>query len=166
MSLNKIREHLEYLPDTGLFVCRKQYSNKVPVGAVAGSVNARGYIDIRFMNVRYYGHRLAWWWVHGKMPESEVDHIDGNPSNNAISNLRPAKRGSNVANAPRRKASGFKGVYRDRRTGRWAAKVRANYKQFHLGVFDNEKDAARAYDAAAIRHFGEFARLNFPRRAL
>jgi hypothetical protein len=56
--------------------------------------------------------------------------------------------------------SGFKGVCRFRK--KWAANITINYKQIFLGYYLNKEDAARAYDCAAIKYYGEFARLNFP----
>jgi hypothetical protein len=95
----------------------------------------------------------------------DVDHIDGNGLNNSRSNLRICSRADNLRN--RRKTRGtsrFKGVYWNARVGRWHASIQANKARHDLGFFTNEIDAARAYDAAAIHLFGEFARPNFEQR--
>lgn len=91
-----------------------------------------------------------------------IDHRDGNGLNNRLSNLRPATRAQNAWNSrtPVRNTSGFKGVVFHRASGRWAAQIQVNHKPYRLGVFDTREDAAIAYNAAAIQHFGEFARLN------
>ena len=96
-------------------------------------------------------------------PTGDVDHINGNGLDNRRSNLRPADRSHNLANSRKRAdtSSRFKGVYFCRANGRWAAEATKGKKQF-LGYHDAEEDAARAYDAAARRLFGEFASLNFP----
>ena len=93
-----------------------------------------------------------------------VDHIDGDGLNNRRSNLRPATPSQNNANRrkSRQNTSGFKGVSYYHRTSRWRAYVGVDGKAIHLGYFDTAIDAARAYDAAALEHFGEFARINFP----
>lgn len=96
----------------------------------------------------------------------EVDHRDGNGLNNVRSNLRVADRVTNSRNRAKRIgcSSRFKGVAcrREKLTNQWRAYicVRAG-KLIHLGEFATEVEAARAYDAAALELFGEFARLNF-----
>jgi AP2 domain len=91
-----------------------------------------------------------------------IDHRDNNGLNNRRDNLRAATCGQNIANtnAGRRAASGYRGV--SRRGNRFIARITFNFKDIHLGSFDTAIDAAKAYDAAALRYFGEFARLNFP----
>jgi hypothetical protein len=97
-----------------------------------------------------------------------VDHIDRDTLNNTACNLRLCTHSGNMANTTSRVGkSRFKGVRQDHRGGqRWTAQIQrtVNGKNLHrhLGTFANEEDAARAYDAAALERFGEFARLNFP----
>lgn len=106
-------------------------------------------------------------------PGQLVDHIDGNRLNNSKSNLRLCSLSENSHNRARRDqlrtkkngavvpyTSRYKGV--SGREGAWSAKISANHKAYHLGTFRTEEDAARAYDDAARRLHGEFARLNFP----
>lgn len=92
-----------------------------------------------------------------------VDHIDRNGLNNRRSNLRPATGSQNMAN--RRTpphSSRFKGVRWYPRNKKWNARITHEGKPRHLGYFENEIDAAKAYDAAARRLFGEYALPNFP----
>lgn len=92
-----------------------------------------------------------------------VDHIDGNGLNNRKSNLRPASGSQNAANSGSRSGtSQFKGVCWDKRNGLWEAKIHEGGRQVRLGYFHDESEAASCYDAAALRIWGEFARLNFP----
>jgi hypothetical protein len=92
-----------------------------------------------------------------------IDHRNGDGLDCREKNLRAADNSQNGANqGPRAGTSRFKGVGLHRATGRWRARIKVNYRDQHLGLFDNPEDAARAYDAAAIEAFGEFARLNFP----
>lgn len=103
-------------------------------------------------------HRLITGW-------SYVDHRDGNGLNNRRSNLRQATHAQNMANKRlyRNNTSGFKGVMRNSGKGRpWSASIKVNKRSFRLGNHDTPEEAARAYDQAARRWFGEFARLNFP----
>jgi hypothetical protein len=105
-------------------------------------------------------------YMHGLiMGQPGIDHIDHDGLNNQRSNLRPATGSQNNANSGPRAgaASPYKGVFRrDARTG-WRAQIRIARRNVHLGSFTTEEDAARAYDAAALAEYGEFARLNFPR---
>ncbi len=88
-----------------------------------------------------------------------IDHRDGNGLNNCKANLRIATRRQNGANR-RTFRKQFKGI--EQKGNRFGAHIRTNGRLVHLGYFTTELDAAKAYDAAATRHFGEFARLNFP----
>lgn len=100
-----------------------------------------------------------------------IDHRDGNGLNNMRHNLRVATGSQNNCN--REKSPGcssrYKGVCWHKQHGTWMALIGSGpvgadgrRRRVYLGYFDEEKDAARAYDAAALRHFGEFALLNFP----
>lgn len=105
--------------------------------------------------------------VNGKMVDMHVqgfviDHQDGNGLNNQRSNLRWATHSLNNAN--RKQVSGrskFKGVSWHKGRGKWQAKIKVNRSTRHLGLFPNEEDAARAYDAAALVSWGNFAAVNF-----
>lgn len=92
-----------------------------------------------------------------------VDHIDGDTMNNTRSNLRIATHQQNMANSKKRIGNtGYKGVQKRCDGKKWVARIQVNRKGIHLGSFTTPEDAARAYDDAAVIHFGEFARLNFP----
>jgi len=97
-------------------------------------------------------------------PGQEVDHINRDPLDNRRSNLRTATSAENRRNTGpwSTNTSGYKGVYWFRRDHNWTAHITKNYHAQHLGYFDNARDAALAYDAAARDLFGEFAWVNFP----
>ena len=95
-------------------------------------------------------------------PGECVDHKNRNTLDNCRCNLRLSNKSLNGANRgiPKNNTSGFKGVYR--KGNKWRAQIKCNGERRHLGYFDTPEDAARAYDAAAVAAFGEFAYLNFP----
>ena len=103
--------------------------------------------------------------ILGARPGTNVDHINRDGLDNRKVNLRLCSPGENMMNRkPQQGTSRFKGVYWNQRDGYWIAKIQVRRKGRHLGCFEKEEDAARAYDAAALEAFREFARLNFPKR--
>jgi hypothetical protein len=97
-----------------------------------------------------------------------VDHKNGDTLDNRRTNLRLATRSQNMSNRRKMKtktSSQYIGVCFDKRSGRWIAKINHNNKKIWLGRFDSEIEAAKAYDQAAKKYHGEFARLNFPESA-
>lgn len=98
-----------------------------------------------------------------------VDHKDGNGLNNRRNNIRLATNAQNArnrgkSNLKRIPSSQFKGVtaLKGSTRNKWRARIIVNREFVTVGYFPDEESAARAYDAAALQHFGEFANLNFP----
>lgn len=89
----------------------------------------------------------------------DIDHINHNTLDNRRCNLRVASRSQNAANCKGR-GNKYKGVWWDEEKQRWRARITVNYQGYNLGRFDNEEDAAIAYNVAAQLFFGEFALLN------
>jgi hypothetical protein len=166
-----LRDCLSYNEITGIFTWLKWSGRgKNRVGEVAGTRNKFGYVLI---GVSGYGqipaHRLAWIYTHGlTIGGAEIDHIDGNPSNNAISNLRLAtstqqKQNKSVQSNNR---SGLKGAYYHacHKGKKWRTQISVRQpdgtkKLIFLGYFATAEEAHRVYGDAARKHFGEFARL-------
>lgn len=92
----------------------------------------------------------------------EVDHINGNGLDNRRCNLRLCTRSENSQNMRKRNGttSRFKGVCFFKRLGLWRARIMKDRREYSLGYFKDETAAAKAYNAAAVRHFGDFAKLN------
>lgn len=149
---------LHYDPETGHFTWKNagNVQNK-RLGMSAGWSNSAGYRVITIENRRVFAHRLAWLYVYGEYPHLMVDHIDGNKSNNAISNLRLATRSQNAVNTHKNRSNklGIKGV--NIAYGRYRAQIGVNGKKYCLGHFATPEEAKAAYEEAAKLHFGEFA---------
>lgn len=160
ISHQTLLDTLDYDPLTGEFRWKIATSRRVKVGAVAGSRSTHGYITIRLLGKLYYAHTLAWFYISGAWPTGLIDHQDTNRSNNRILNLRLSNHSTNAQNSnPHTDSlSGYKGVRPYRK--RFAARIRVSGVNTHLGTFDSPEAAAEAYDAAAIKHFGQFAKTN------
>lgn len=165
LEVERLRELLDYDPETGAFRWKVAHGFGLP-GEVAGHVTGgvgkgrqTNYIRIRIDTIRYPGHHLAWLYVTGEPPESEVDHWDNDGTNNAWNNLRPASRGQNEYNKGLRadNTSGVKGVRLTKR-GTWEAKIKHDGKREHLGTFKTIEGATEAYAKASARLHGEFGR--------
>jgi hypothetical protein len=152
-----LREILTYSPDTGLFTWRVT-RGKARAGAVAGHINEHGYAVTNLNGRVYRLHRLAWLYMTGAWPVDMIDHKNGRRADNRWENLREATRSQNNANKGAFSAHGFKGATYNKRQGRWLAQIKANGRRHYLGYYDTPEEAHAAYAAAAIRHFGEFAR--------
>ena len=153
----KAKELLNYNPETGELTWNKTVSSRAVKGSVAGSDKGNGYKRIKINNKSILAHRFVWFIHHGELPHI-IDHIDGNPSNNRIENLRQCSQSENGINRTKQKnnKSGFKGVSRVTKRNKWKAKIGHKGKAIHLGLFDCPKEASRAYEAKARELFGEF----------
>jgi len=91
-----------------------------------------------------------------------IDHIDGNRLNNRKSNLRICTHAQNMCNQKFREggSSRYKGVAWHARGKKWVAQITVEYRNVYLGLFATEEEAAKAYNIAALKHHGEFARIN------
>lgn len=99
ITVDWLRTHLDYNPDTGLFTWRLHPSKQAYNGTIAGSWDR--YIRIKLMGKKFPAHRLAYYWMTGEWPFTEdinIDHIDGDPHNNKWDNLRLATRSENQKN--------------------------------------------------------------------
>lgn len=158
LSINELKEILEYYPISGILLWKKKVAAKVIVGKEAGCTS-KGYRIVRIKGRRYYSHIIAYAIYYNKWPETLIDHADRNSLNNSILNLRPTNRSQNAANSDLslRNSTGLKGVYWHKRIKTWWSAITVNKKQIYLGKFDTPEEAQEAYNTAARRYFGEFA---------
>lgn len=151
LTVERLRELLDYDPDTGLFTWRVRTSKCVTVGAIAGCLD-KGYLRIQIDRRLHLAHRLAWLYITGDWPPAQIDHINGIRDDNRIANLRAATRAENMHN--RRKphsntTSGYLGVSRYR--GKFMAQIKLDGKSKFLGLFDTPEEAHAVYLEAKRR---------------
>lgn len=161
LTADRLREVLDYNPETGEFRWRVTNSTKVPAGTRAGYRSARdGYWRVQVDNRMFLSHRLAWLYVYGRWPEAEIDHINLIRDDNRLANLREASRAQNSRNlrAHRDNRAGLKGVSRDLRSGRYEAAIMAEGERRRLGWFATAEEAHQTYCKAVEELHGKFAR--------
>ncbi len=159
-------------------------SYPIPLRNKKGEINAYTWIDKQYLTEceKYRWYRTGYGYAatgvgpNGKETKlhrfiaqlanidlsNDIDHEDHNRLNNTIANLRPATRSQNLSNRnfQSNNTSGFKGVYWYKTRDKWLASICIKKKQICLGYFVSKIDAAKAYNDAAIKYFGEFAFLN------
>jgi hypothetical protein len=169
----QLRQLLRYEPETGrLFWLPRPLSDFSSPRAHAISAARRsgkeafitradtGYMVAPIDGLTLYAHRVIWAIVYGNWPNHDIDHINGDRTDNRISNLREATRAQNSLNTSKHSdnASGRKGVHWSRSRQRWVAEITLNGTKTFLGRFKDIDAASSAYEDAAKRMFGDFAR--------
>ena len=148
----------------GKLYWRKKTSKKTVVGSEAGTTRKNdGYRQIMINYCVYRTHRLVYLYHYGLVPEI-IDHMNQNPADNRIENLRSATRAENAYNCKLRpdNTSGVKGVTWCKNKLKWVARLYANRRCVNLGRFANMQDAISAVMAARIQYHGAFASEGMP----
>lgn len=161
-ALTWLERRSRHFPD----VCERWNENYAGKPAIA-AVDPLGYLNGHIFGKRVKAHRVVFALYHGRWPTMEIDHIDGNPSNNRPENLREVTRQQNNRNirGKRRRAethSRYKGVSWHRQRRKWVVQCKGDDGQHYRGLYEDEVEAARAYDFHARQQHGEYARVNFP----
>lgn len=179
LTVERITASIAYNPETGEMRWRERavltrgdavFNGKF-AGKIAGTVREDGYRYVCFSfgrgkNVVMSAQRVAMTIITRRLLDSDeiVDHENGVRLDNRKSNLRIADATGNSANAsiPTTNVSGFKGAHLTSKRGskKWLANISVGNKSQHIGYFHTAEEAARAYDIAAIAHYGEFAKTN------
>lgn len=154
LSRDRLREIIDYNPETGVFIWINPISSRLKAGDIAGS-NSDNYIRICVYGRTYYAHVLAWFWTYGEW--TLVDHKNRNTYDNRLSNLRAATKQQNAWNQNVRGTNllGVKGV--QQRGVKFRAYITVNYCTIHLGTFNMIEEAIEARRQAELKYFGEFA---------
>lgn len=161
LTQKRLKELLHYEPSTGVFTWKVSPRRNVKAGDQAGYKHCNEYWQIKIERKRYLSHRLAWLYMTGHFPTSEIDHKNCNGFDNKWTNLREATHSQNCANSktPKNNTSGIKGVSWHKRDKVWQANLSASGSALYLGSFDTKEQAASAYITAAEKYHGEFARV-------
>jgi hypothetical protein len=167
-TIERIREVLGYNPETGIFVWKKRNDvrpcwNARHAGKKTGvKTNIHGFYSICIVidSKTYRAHRVAWAYVHGYWPKNEIDHINLDPCDNRIANLREADRAQNECNKRVRVDNklGIKGIHWDKTRNKYF--VQLKFKDISIKKrFDSLEVARNFYNEQAIKYHGEFVRL-------
>jgi len=165
ISIEELKSRFSYNADSGV-ITRKTTDKRVKKwvsGAIAGGINGQGYREIKVNGKTIGAHRIAWILYYNETPPEYIDHINRNPSDNRISNLRAATKSQNGANrtALKNNKTGIKGCYfvkskSPNLPGRWRAQCRVDKKLIDLGRYLTIEEAQSAYNAYAEKVFGAY----------
>jgi hypothetical protein len=146
LTASRVRELLNYDPETGVMTWVVTPGRRTKAGRVAGSLKSDGYVKIGVLGKRYPAHRLAWLYMTGEWPKNQIDHMDGKGANNAWNNLRDVPQKVNSQNLRRCKITNSTGLLGVSRT-KWGfvAEIQLDGKKHHIGVFETPVDAHAAY---------------------
>ena len=116
--------------------------------------NSDGYLGGKLMGRSLKAHTVIWAMMNGEWPSGEIDHIDGNRTNNSIKNLRCVDKSTNQRNASLRldNTSGVVGVSYNKQWGKWSARIQHGGKRIFLGWFETAEEAAIARRDAEMRY--------------
>ena len=173
ITQDEVKKLLDYNPETGEFRHKKRaieyFStdhhmrtwNTRFAGKVTGTISAHGYVFLSIKNKLYTGHRIAFLIMNGYLPE-QVDHINGDRSDNRILNLRPANNNKNQWNTKAKKGTkiGIKGVSeaRSRKLEGYRSRLTHNGKTYYLGVYTTPEEAGSAFNKKAEQLRSEWIR--------
>ena len=156
MIINNIKSVLNYEKETGVFTWSVYRSHNALRGESPGRLDKDGYLRITVFEKEYSASRLAWAFVHGKFPDEQIDHINGNKLDNRIENLRACTQAQNQQN----KAS--VGVAFNKSNNKWQAQIKKSGKNYYLGCFADKDEAIEAYRKKSVDLFGEYSRWKPP----
>lgn len=163
LPVSMLRELLDHDPDTGVLTWkvrplhyfdsearRRAWNDQWAGKRALNTPDTKGYLRGPVRNVKTLAHRVCFAIHHGRWPVGEVDHINGDPADNRIINLREVTHTENMRNTPllKNSSTGCVGVSRYRRNGRWRAHIKVGGKQRHLGCFSSKAEAIAARRAA------------------
>jgi len=160
------KELFEYVPESGKLVWKvrprehfrtsrgQKLANTKFAGKEVGTENSYGHLTVEVEGNTWLAHRLIWLMNFGELPKV-IDHIDRDPKNNRLTNLRVCSQSENSINSRRRASGVFSGV-QESHPGLWRARLGVRRKRIHLGYFKSREDAEQAYQTALRDTFGDY----------
>ena len=158
IEYNYVHERFNYDPESGILTWKKreeikrydyrwniQYAEK----RAGGLDEEQGYRKVTLDGIRYREHRLIWLWMTGNFPKEQIDHINGDRSDNRWNNLREANNSENQQN---KKAKNKSGIYWSEKRKKWSAQIGINGKNIFLGRFADSDAAHNAYLLAKAKY--------------
>jgi len=160
ITQEKLHELFEYRD--GALIWKVRLAMRIKIGEIAGTIEKNGYIRVTIDGKPYRMHQLVFMYHHGLLTKGkEIDHIDGNRTNNRIENLREVTRQQNQFNRKFFKnSSGVKGVTWNKEKKKWKAQIMVDGKNKHLAYCDTIEEAAVAMEKGRKQYHGDFARHN------
>jgi len=141
ITQEELKSQLHYDQNTGIFTWKEKKQ-----GRTANlSITPKRYLRIKVLNTVYLAHRLAWLYVYGEFPKIYIDHINRNPSDNRISNLRETTAMQNSQNMTKSNKPLNKVGVHSLRNGGYSSSIKVNSKTKWLGTFKTEEEAHQAY---------------------
>lgn len=139
ISLDRLREIINYDKETGQLKAKVRRGAHCSIGDLLGSIGSHGYLELRIDSILYLAHRLAWFYMTGMWPTHQIDHINGNRTDNRWVNLREVTHSENSQNRREK----FRGVYKVQNT--WFSQIGVNGRTIYLGSFTTPEQARLAY---------------------
>jgi hypothetical protein len=148
MTVELASQLWDYNSDTGLLTWKVSPRNGVRVGDVAGNLNSKGYLQVKYKGKSHHAHRIAWLIAIGYLPKAELDHVNGIRDDNRLENLREATRRQNCRNKNCHRVGQLRFTYYNKRDKKWRAQAPRidGKKQKFLGDYNTMEEASKVVE--------------------
>jgi hypothetical protein len=163
IPVERLREVFSMSPETGFVTWRSSPAKCVKIGSIVGVKRPTGHLFVQIDGKAIALHRVVWAMHYGSWPDGMIDHINRDPKDNSIGNLRIASKSQNAANIDKlhvNNKTGYKGVSFHKQTNKYRASISFNGDWHHLGLFETPELAYNAYVLASSKYNGEYSPFN------